>query len=240
METQLVTATKPPANLYPSGRHPYRILEREALRLVGPQCVLVDAGCGHDAPVLRELAPHVARAIGVDECASRAPDIEFIRADLARTGLERESVDLVVSRSVLEHLQAPLDVFREIHRILRPGGRFIFLTPNRWDYVSLAAIAIPNRLHPSLVHRLTDREECDTFPTFYRANTQRAIRDLAGRCGFQVESLKYLNQSPDYLRKIPPLFLLGVAYERLTSGWERLGFLRGWILGTLVRGPVDR
>jgi SAM-dependent methyltransferase len=176
----------------------------------------------------------VARAIGVDVCASEPAGIEYIHADLAHTGLPSQSVDLVVSRSVLEHLEAPLNVFREIHRVLRPGGRFVFLTPNRWDYASLAALAIPNRLHPVLVRRLTDRKECDTFPTFYRANTNRAIHRLARQTGFQVESVRFLNQYPDYFRKIPPLFLLGVAYERLTSAWDRLGFLRGWILGTLV------
>jgi SAM-dependent methyltransferase len=221
---------------YPSDRHPYRILESEGMRYVGPQCVVLDAGCGHAAPLLLHLAPHVARAIGVDVCSAHPAGIEYIQADLAHTGLPPESVDLVVSRSVLEHLSAPLDVFREIHRVLRPGGRFIFLTPNRWDYASLFALAIPNRLHPSLVRRLTDRKECDTFPTFYRANTSRTIRRLARPCGFEVESIKYLNQYPDYFRKIPPLFLLGVAYERLTTGWDRLDFLRGWILGTLVRG----
>ena len=206
------------------------------MRYVRPQCVLLDAGCGHAAPLLLNLAPHVGRAIGVDVGAAHPPEIEYIQADLAHTGLYRESVDLVVSRSVLEHLPAPLDVFRELHRILRPGGRFVFLTPNRWDYASLAALAIPNHLHPVLVRRLTDRKECDTFPTFYRANTNRAIGRLARQSGFEVESIRYLNQYPDYFRKIPPLFLLGVAYERLTSAWDRLGFLRGWILGTLVRG----
>jgi SAM-dependent methyltransferase len=220
---------------YPADRHPYRILESEAMRYVSPQCVLLDAGCGHAAPLLLNLAPHVGRAIGVDVGNVHPPEIEYIQADLAHTGLPPESVDLVVSRSVLEHLSAPSDVFREIHRVLRPGGRFVFLTPNRWDYASLAALAIPNRLHPLLVRRLTDRQECDTFPTFYRANSNRAIRRLARQSGFKIEAIRYLNQYPDYFRKIPPLFLLGVAYERLTSKCDWLGFLRGWILGTLVR-----
>lgn len=223
------------SHYYPSDRHPYRILEREAMQYIGPQSVVLDAGCGHAAPLLSNLAPHVGRAIGVDVGASHPVGIEYIQADLACTGLPGESIDLVVSRSVLEHLRAPADVFRELHRILRPGGRFVFLTPNRWDYASLAALAIPNNLHPMLVRRLTDRKESDTFPTFYRANSNRAVRRLAQQSGFGVESIEYLNQYPEYFRKLPPLFLLGVAYERLTSAWDRLGFLRGWILGTLVR-----
>jgi SAM-dependent methyltransferase len=183
---------------YTSDRHPYRILENEALRYVRPQCVLLDAGCGHAAPLLLNLAPHVGRAIGVNVGTAKPPGMEYIQADLAHMGLHQESVDLVVSRSVLEHLPVPLDVFRELHRILRPGGRFVFLTPNRWDYASLAALAIPHPLHPVLVRRLTDRKEWNTFPTFYRANTNRAIRRLARQCGFEVESIRYLNQYPDY------------------------------------------
>ena len=220
---------------YPSDRHPFRVLEGEAMKYVRPGDVLLDAGCGHTAPLLSKLAPHVRRAIGVDVGSAHPPGIEYIQADLAKTGIPSESVDLVVSRSVLEHLTAPLDVFHELSRILRPGGRFVFLTPNRWDYASLGAMAIPNRLHPSLVRRLTDRQECDTFPTFYRANTTRAIRGLASQSGFHVETIKYLNQYPDYFRKIPPLFLLGVAYERITSSTAALACLRGWILGTLIR-----
>jgi SAM-dependent methyltransferase len=224
---------------YPPDRHPYRILEGQGMLYVSPNCVLLDAGCGHSAPLLRNLAPYVGRAIGVDVCDAHPPGVEYIQADLANTQLPSESIDLVVSRSVLEHISVPLDVFRELHRVLKPGGRFVFLTPNRWDYASLAALAIPNRLHPWLVRRLTDRKECDTFPTFYRANSSRALRRLARQSGFEVESIRYLNQYPDYFRKILPLFLLGVAYERLTSATESLGFLRGWILGTLVRGARE-
>ena len=223
------------AQFYDSGSHPYRILERVAMDFVRPSSVLLDAGCGHDAPLLLKLAPYAARAIGVDVGPSRPPGVEYVQADLADTGLPAKSVDLVVSRSVVEHLQHPSEVFQELHRILKPGGRFVFLTPNRWDYASLAALAIPNDLHPTLVRRLTGRKECDTFPTFYRANTPRAIRRIAGESGFHVDSIRYLNQYPEYFRKIPPLFLVGVAYERITSASNLLAFLRGWILGVLVR-----
>jgi SAM-dependent methyltransferase len=223
------------SQFYTSDQHPYHILEREVLKSLHSNCILLDAGCGHNAPLLRKLAPCVKRAIGVDACECDVEGLEYIRADLGHTRLPDESVDVVVSRSVLEHLPEPIGVFAELRRVLRPGGRFLFLTPNRWDYASVAAMTIPNRLHPYLVRRLTGRKECDTFPTFYRANTSRAIHRLARMAGFEVESIRHLNQYPEYFRKMPLLFRAGVAYERLTSSKEWLGFLRGWILGTLVR-----
>jgi len=37
--------------------------------------------------------------------------------------------DYVTMLAVLEHLVRPAQVFREVHRVLRPGGKFIFTTP---------------------------------------------------------------------------------------------------------------
>jgi SAM-dependent methyltransferase len=42
--------------------------------------------------------------------------------------VEDESVDLVHAFSLLEHVDDPLQVFREAFRVLRPGGGFFFFT----------------------------------------------------------------------------------------------------------------
>ncbi len=43
---------------------------------------------------------------------------------------ESGSIDVVIASWVLEHLPRPQVTFGEIARVLRPGGRFFFLTPN--------------------------------------------------------------------------------------------------------------
>jgi ubiquinone/menaquinone biosynthesis C-methylase UbiE len=39
--------------------------------------------------------------------------------------------DYVTMLAVVEHLENPEEVFWEIHRVLKPGGRFIFTTPKK-------------------------------------------------------------------------------------------------------------
>jgi SAM-dependent methyltransferase len=49
-----------------------------------------------------------------------------------RLPFDENTFDVVVSTSVLEHAQNTEDCFREIHRVLRPGGWSMHLYPGKW------------------------------------------------------------------------------------------------------------
>lgn len=222
---------------YGDREHPYGTFERLIRQSVTPQMVLLDAGCGRRAETLRRLAPYVKTAIGIDlvDFADevRGSAVHVSKADLCGIALRDRSVDVVVSRSVMEHLKDPDAAYAEVNRVLKPGGLFVFLTPQLWDYGSVFAKLIPNRFHPCLVRMTEGRDEQDTFPVHYKSNTAGAVRRLASKHGFQVEAVAHLNQYPCYLMFNPVLFLLGTAYERVTSRWVALRSLRGWLLVTL-------
>jgi len=223
---------------YGGREHPYRTFERLIAESVGPETVLLDAGCGRHAETVRRFAPMVKTAIGVDLVEFPQADssaVHLAKNDLCALALRDASVDVVVARSVLEHLDDPGRAWAEVSRVLKPGGRFIFLTPQLWDYGSVFARLIPNRFHPALVNKVEGRAEADTFPVRYRCNTVGAVRRLAGRHGFRLEAVRHLNQYPCYLMFSPALFLLGTAYERITSRWEALRALRGWLLVSLKK-----
>ena len=57
----------------------------------------------------------------------RAITVELLARSADHTGLANESVDMVVSTLVLCTVPTPEATLAEIRRILRPGGRFIFL-----------------------------------------------------------------------------------------------------------------
>lgn len=224
---------------YAPDQDPYRHFEREIAAFLKPGDTLVDAGCGRCAPVLSLFETRVAKAIGTDMVRFDAPrcagGLILFNSNLAEIPLRTGSVDVVISRSVLEHIEDPITVYKEVHRILKPGGKFIFITPNVWSYPIIAARIIPNRFHAAIVHWAEGRPEDDTFRTCYRSNSLRAIRKLAALSGFEIDSLRYLSMLPHYLLFHPLAFLIGVAYERAITRIRLMRHLQHWVLGVLTK-----
>jgi len=222
------------------GDHPYRTYELEVARRLLPHHTLLDAGCGRTAPTLARFRGKAARLIGVDlvDFTDPPPGLELHAGDLGALPLPDECVDLVMARSVMEHVTDPARVYGEIYRVLRPGGQFIFLTANLWDYASIIAKVIPNRYHPWIVAKTEGRAEHDTFPVAYRTNTRRAVGKWARQAGFEVASFRYLGQYPAYFMFNGFLFLVATGYEKVISKIPALHFLQGWIFVTLRKPPA--
>ncbi len=179
-------------------------LEAMVRSYLTPESRVLDLGCGRGG-VVELFWRDVKLAAGIDpdepslaERTTRGMPVVTGRGeDLPFAG---ESFDLVVSLWVLEHLRAPELVFSEVQRVLRPGGHFVFLTPNlRNPLLAFNRLgrALP-QLQRRLVPRLYGRVEADTFPVQYRANTERAIRSLASGAGLEVAELRVV-PDPTYL-----------------------------------------
>lgn len=57
------------------------------------------------------------------------PGTGFLCQDLENLAFEDESFDLFISQDVFEHLFNPEAAFKQVHRILKPGGAHIFTVP---------------------------------------------------------------------------------------------------------------
>jgi len=180
---------------------------------------VLELGAGAGVVEQMDFREEAARVCGID------PDERVVRnphLDEAKVGVGEAipypdaSFDLVFACNVLEHLERPRAVFQEVRRVLRPGGVFLAKTPNRWHYVPLIASLTPRGFH-EWVNRLRGREEGDTFPTLYRANTPRAVRRLGAATGFSVDTIELLEGRPEYLRITPPSYLVGWMYERAVN-----------------------
>jgi SAM-dependent methyltransferase len=182
-----------------------------------PGMRVLDLGCGRGG-ALEQLGAAVSHPLGLDPdhrslVEHRLPDLPRLVAPADAIPLRAASVDMVLSSWVLEHLPAPARTFREVARVLRPGGVFVFLTPGA---NSLAALL--NRvLHPfqaRLVPMLYGRAEVDAFPVVYRANTPRQIERLAHDAGLTCASLHTIHD-PTYFAFHPLIFRLNTALADL-------------------------
>ncbi|MCB9916166.1 MAG: class I SAM-dependent methyltransferase [Planctomycetes bacterium] len=221
--------------------HPYRHFERAIEACLRPDDVVLEVGCGRKAEVVAKLRGKAARLIGLDPVTfeldeSVRESVELVNGDMEHTGLPSACVDLVISRALMEHVEKPRPALAEMHRILKPGGRYVFLAPNLGDYGSIAAWLTPNKYHADIVKKVEGRALNDTFPTYFRCNTKGTIRKLSDSVGLELERCDYLGQYPAYFQFNSLLFLAATGYEKLISKVDALRFLRGWLL-VVLRKP---
>jgi SAM-dependent methyltransferase len=102
---------------------------------------VLDSGAGHgqDFQPLRELG-FSGDLVGIEWSAdevdkARADGLAVVQGDLNKPlPFEAATFDCVYGLSVLEHILNPCAYIREAHRVLKPGGKLVLLTPNIATY----------------------------------------------------------------------------------------------------------
>lgn len=200
-----------------------------------PSSVVLDLGAGAGIVSQMNFRGLPAQMCGVDLDPRVVDNPMLDEGRLANANeipYEDNRFDIVFSDNVLEHLEEPLQVFREVERVLKPGGAFLFKTPNKWHYMPIIARLTPHGFH-QYVNRLRGRAEIDTFPTRYRANTRKKISRLASEAGMTVERIELIEGRPEYLRMTWSSYLIGTAYERLVNTSDLFSPLRILLVGAL-------
>jgi SAM-dependent methyltransferase len=137
-----------------------------------------------------------------------------VEGDLERLPFRSEAFDLVTANMVVEHWREAHKILSEIRRVLKPGGIFIFHTPNFFNPVIFGASLLPQALKEQLARFFEERNAGDVFPTFYRMNTPGAIRRASA-----AASLSVVNLTLTYTSALTPILGPIVIFELL---WIRL------------------
>lgn len=215
------------------------LFRERVLSHIKPDSVVLDLGAGAGIVTQMHFKGLARRVCGVDldPRVVNNPMLDEGRvSDAGEIPYEDGVFDVVFSDNVFEHLEAPLQVYKEVARVLKPGGVLLFKTPNKLHYMPTIARMTPHGFH-QFVNRLRGRAEVDTFPTQYRSNTKGDVERLAEQAALQVETIERIEGRPEYLRMTWLTYLAGMLYERVVNATSLLAPFRILLVGTL-RKPV--
>jgi SAM-dependent methyltransferase len=173
---------------------------------------ILEIGCGEGGIL---AAIDAAEKVAVDlspaaiKVARTKADGEFSVALAEALPFPTERFDLVVSLGVMEHFLDERRAFREIRRVLRPGGYFVSLIHVRltlWDRI---ALKVPVYLYPRprpiefarwLRTKLAPREEVQVNGYIYqpiqRMYTTNSGKSCFERHGFKVVDMHHTRRDP--------------------------------------------
>lgn len=218
--------------IFPNDTHHVAGFHDELTRLAPAGGRLLDLGCGANT----DLDPYRTgdrEVWGTDfdsHAALRHPEwFRRLGAD-GTIPFPDGHFDLVAANMVLEHVADPARFFREVARVLRPGGHFVGHTVSGSHYVTWVRRLfglLPHAVSQTLVRRLYGRADADTFPAFYRLNSEPRLRRAAGPAGLTLlRARRYAD--PGYFRFTSATTALALLADRVLTGvsssWGRLYF----------------
>lgn len=162
---------------------------------VEPGMTVLDVGCGRGTVSPYPWHKHSnIRLWGIDPdpTAAENPHLESftLLTDDPNWQIPSGTVDLAVARYVLEHVADPNSFLRNLSRVLKPGGKFLFLTPNRWHPAMIASHWLPYGVKQRILALTKRADPHDVFPTCYLLNSAAALKPAAQRCGLEISDLQ--------------------------------------------------
>jgi SAM-dependent methyltransferase len=144
---------------------------------------LLDIGCGSRFTLLKALSPFIITGIGID---SEVEELEYKNILTYPFSLQKSlpfepfCFDIVTMLAVLEHLSYPVEILKEIKRVMRPGGVLLITTPSPRARPVLEFLSY--RLH------LVSEKEIRDHKKYY---DRQALQELLAAAGLSLEKHQY-------------------------------------------------
>ena len=203
-------------------------------------CRILDIGCG--SGIAREtshqwrIKDHAADYWGIepDEGIEAIPGLfdHFQYALMETADLPAESFDIAYSSMVMEHVADPVAYLTAVHRCLKPGGSYLFVTPNANSFVPWATKVLHAlRVDEMVLLMIQGKQKVEEYhyPVQFKCNTEAQLDRLAEATGFAPPEYVYVegHGAQNYLRG--PLRPIG----RFLA-WKRRRVQRPDNLATLI------
>lgn len=208
----------PLARLHPGGRGE---LDAAAMHLPAPKGTarLLEIGSGSGVALARmQRLGWAAEGVEVDPQAVQAAQrrgVKVHQGDVFKPAFAEGTFEAVTSTHVFEHLYDPVKVFQECHRILKPGGKLVILTPNvesvghKWYGPAWVGLDAPRHLTLFSPDALRRAAEAAAFTNPQVDSTVR----IAWVCGALSHDIKKSGRGDLRCLGKPVPLLRGFAYQ---------------------------
>lgn len=186
----------------------------------GPNRAALDIGGGHLCPYAHRRDPALdSHVISLDILLDQVKQNELADSKIVGDAcgllpIAADSVDIVTSRSVLEHLYDNDSFIEESHRVLRPGGHSVHVFPCKWAPFAIINRILPNKLASWLVHAIYPNWQAVCgFRVFYRNCDHDNMARVFRSYGFEVEDVHLRYYQSIYFRFFVPFYMISVLYD---------------------------
>ena len=209
---------------------------------------MLDAGCGGGGTIL-SLADEAAFVVGLDLEARFAGsgtrlrdekglgNAAFAQGDGTRLPFASGSFDLVLSHSVIEHVNAAEAYLAECQRVLKPGGVLYLSTQ---PYLSLPGAHLPRLIVPVPIHILFGRRAAFALFCWLGRHAPWAMQEKKEANTFIALAERGETKHDDLLQRVTVSRLRGwiekAGFRVIREERQVTGFFRRAFPGPLGRG----
>lgn len=213
----------------------------QALTTLPDRGIVVDVGGGRTCSFADHLPPtHALTIVAVDvsaeELAANKTVHRTLVADVSHDlPFADGEVDLLVSRTLLEHVPDVERAAQAMARVLKPGSHTIHLLPCRYALFAIVARIVPFKLAKRTLHTVMPQSQgVVEFDVFYDHGHPRALEQAFTAAGFRDVTIEYTWDQTDYFQSFFPIFVLVLIYQRLAAAC-RLRILASYAIVRAIR-----
>lgn len=185
---------------------------------------ILDVGGGKSCSFIKYKNPNLDTKIVVVDISPEELKHNFgvdekIVADITqKMPFNEEEFDLIVSRSVFEHLENLEDFIKNSKPLLKEKGHYIHVFPCRFALFGIFNQLFPEKIKNQLLYLLIPGSKGKSdFKAFYDKCYYSAIVSLLKKNNFEIVEIKISYYQSYYFNFFAPLYLLSVIYELIIN-----------------------